>query len=1092
MNHSEPSMNTKRFSSLSSSSHQPQPKAPTLQSLLKSGFSPTLKHFNHFLHFLSRTRKFEAIICFFSQMNSNHIKGNASTHTFFFWALLHEHRYEEAHQFIKTQMENPSSLPRRNRIWDALIRGLCVNRNEPEKALSIMRDCFRIEGVLPSSFTFCSLIHSFCSQGMMDKAIEVLEMMTDEKINYPFDNFVCSAVISGFCRIGKPELAVGFYESAESSGGLRPNVVTYTALVAAYCRLGRFEEVCNLIARIEKEGLAVDVVFYSSWMHEYFREGVSWEALRKHREMLEKKINPDTISYCILVDGFSKDGNVEKAVGFLNSMRKDGVEPNLVTYTAIMLGFCKKGKLEEAFAVLKMVEDLEIEVDEFTYAILIDGICRRGDLDRAFDLLNDMEKKGTYPSVLTYNTVINGLCKAGRTSEADEISKGIVGDVVTYSTLIQGYVEEENVMGVLEMKRRLDEAGVRMDLVMCNILIKALFLVGSFQDALAIYKGMPEMDLAADSITYCTLIDGYCKVGMIDEALEIFDEFRATSISSVSCYNCIIHGLCRKGMASVATEVFVELHDRGFVSDVGTRMMLIKAVFAERSEGVLNLVYKIEDMKSEIFGTLCNDAICFLCKKGSFRSACIVFLLMESKGSVVKNKSYYAIMKALTGEHNKCFTQPLLNSLLKRYGILEPRVSKILVHYLSATNVNNALRFLNAMKEIKFTVFIPVTVLRTLTSDGRALDAYKLITGAEYSLPVMDVVDYSMVVDGLCKAGHMGKALDLCIFAKRKGIMLSIITYNSVINGLCQQGCFIDAFRLFDSLEKIDMVPSEITYATLIDTLCKEGYLLDARKLFERMVVKGFEPNTHVYNSLIDGYCKVGQMQEALKLLLDLKTRCLEPDEFTVSSVINGYCQKGDMEGALEFFFEFKRKGCFPDFLGFLFLIRGLFAKGRMEECRDILRQMVQTQSIVDLLKRAETDVGAESIGSFLVSLCDQGNIQEAIMILNEVGSMFFSVARRHDVYVGPEKLKELFDGGAPGTVECKSLMSTNGNDEEFELSNVQPLGKIVKADGSTDRSYFLPDFDFYYALLASLCSRGELGKANKLARKLCNSERAC
>ena len=98
-----------------------------------------------------------------------------------------------------------------------------------------------------------------------------------------------------------------------------------------------------------------------------------------------------------------------------------------------------------------------------------------------------------------------------------------------------------------------------------------------------------------------------------------------------------------------------------------------------------------------------------------------------------------------------------------------------------------------------------------------------------------------MVVDGLCKVGHMDKALDLCIFAKMKGITLSIITYNSVINGLCQQGCFIDAFRLFDSLAKNDMVPLKIKYATLIDTLCKEGNLVDARKLFERMVVKGFE-----------------------------------------------------------------------------------------------------------------------------------------------------------------------------------------------------------------------------------------------------------
>ncbi|KAF5956549.1 hypothetical protein HYC85_003774 [Camellia sinensis] len=829
-------------------------------------------------------------------MKSNNIKGNAHSHSIFTWALLKEHKYEEAEQLMKNQMVD-SSLLKKNRIWDCLIQGFCVNRKDPEKALLVLRDCLRID------------------------------------------------VISGFCRIGKPELAVGFYDNAENSGALRPNVVTYTTLVSAYCRLGRLEEVCNLVSMMEKDGLAFDVVFYSCWIHEYFREGVLWAALQKYREIVDRKVDMDTIGYTILIDGFSKEGNVEKAVGFLNKMKKDRLTPNLVTYTAIMLGFCKKGKLEEALVVLEMVENSGIKVDEFMYATLIDGFCRKSDFDQVFHLLDDMEKRGVNPSIVTYNTVINGLCKAGRASEADEFSKGILGDVVTYSTLLHGYIEEENVMGMLETKRRLEAAGVCMDVV------------------------------------------------MIDEALEIFDEFRATSVSSVACYNCIIHGLCRKGMAGVAIEVFIEFHERGLASDV------------EKSEGgVLNLIYRIENLRSEIFDT------------------------------------------ALMDDGKKWLTHPFLTILVKRYGIVEPRLSKTLVHYLCMKDINNAIKFLDVMKEKKLSVTFPVTVLRTLTRDGRALDAYKLVIGGEENLPVMDVVDYSMVVDGLCKGGHMDKALDLCAFAKRKGITLSIVTYNSVINGLCRQGCFIEAFRLFDSLEKINMFPSEITYATLIATLSKEGYLLDARKLFESMVLKGFKPKTRVYNSLIDGYCKRGQMQEALKLLLELEERGLKPDEFTVSSVINGCCQNGDMEGALEFFFEFERKGLLPDFLGFMYLIRGLCAKGRMEECRNILRKMLQTQSILDLLKIAETEVKTESIESFLVSLCEQGSVQEAIMVLNEIGSIFFPISRRFGAYDGSEKLKELCDSRDLATVDPKSLNATCETDKGFGLSDAEALENMVKA----------------------------------------------
>ncbi|KAL0344916.1 UNVERIFIED_CONTAM: Subtilisin-like protease SBT2.6 [Sesamum radiatum] len=73
-----------------------------LSTLLKSGFTPTLKDSNNFLLFLYRKRKFKAIIHIFSQVNSNKINADAQTHTIFAKALLKENRYEEAAEFLKT------------------------------------------------------------------------------------------------------------------------------------------------------------------------------------------------------------------------------------------------------------------------------------------------------------------------------------------------------------------------------------------------------------------------------------------------------------------------------------------------------------------------------------------------------------------------------------------------------------------------------------------------------------------------------------------------------------------------------------------------------------------------------------------------------------------------------------------------------------------------------------------------------------------------------------------------------------------------------------------------------------------------------
>ncbi|KAJ0029778.1 hypothetical protein Pint_14038 [Pistacia integerrima] len=767
-------------------------KSVSLQTLFKRGFTPTLQSINKFLIFLSRTQRFNSIIHFISQMNSNQIKGNSQTHSIFTWALLKLHKFEEAEDFMNSQMGKTSFSPN-SRLFDLLIQGFCVKRNNPERALLVLKSCLRNYGTFPCSFTFCSLIYSFSYLGYMNRAVEVLELMTDQNVKYPFDNFVCSSVISGFCKIGKPELAIGFFENATGLGALRPNVVSFTALLSALCMLGRVNEVNDLVIRMENEGLIFDVIFYSSWIYGCLRDGSLLEALRKHRQMIERGIKMDVISYTILIDGFSKEGQVEKAVGILNKMIKDGLRPNLITYTAIILGFCKKGKLEEAFNVFKKVEDIGIVADEFIYATLIDGVCRRGDLDYAFHLLEEMERKGIKPTIVTYNTIINGLCKVGRTSEADEVSKGILGDVVTYSTLLH-----------------------------------ALFMVGALEDAHALYQAMSEMDLVANSVTYCTMIDGYCKLGRIEEALEIFDEFRG----------------------------------------------------------------------------------------------------------------------------------------------------------------------------------------------------------------------------------------------RNRGIAPNIVTYNSLMNTLCRQGCLVEAFRLFDSLEKIHLAPSEVTYATLIDNLCKEGFLLDAKQLLERMVLKGFNPSTRIYNFLIDGYCKLGRMEEASKFLHDLETTCLKPDEFTVSSVINGFCLKGDMEGALGQFFKFKRQGILPDFLGFLYLIRGLCTKGRMEESRSILREMLQSKTVLELINGVDSEVESESVVSLLFSLCEQGSIREAISILDEIGSILFPV-RSFSTDYGSRTSNKLY--------ECEAFTSSSKQNDSEMVENSYNVGKISQS----------LDFDFCYSQIASLCSKGELQKANGVLKEM-------
>lgn len=1026
-----------------------------LQTLVKKGLRPIINHIDNHLLFLCHSHRFNSVINFFSQIESNKINPTSSTYLVLTWALISLHKYEEAEIHMRTVSAKGSSFARSS-VWDILIHGYCIHQDDPEKGLSVVYDCLYRYDILPSSSTFCSLIHSFCSKGMMGKASAVLELMSDRKVRYPLSNFVCTSMISGFCKIGKPELGVDFFK-AKVSGVLRPNIVTYTVLVDALCRLGRFDEIPNLLIAMEDKGLEFDVVFFTCLMCGYIREGDLPEAFRKNKQMLDKGVDADTISYTVLIDGFSKHGKVEKVFGFLAKMIKEGLKPNLVTYTVIISGLCRNGKLKEALSLFKTVEDTGIVLDDFIYATLIDGACMKGDFDVVFKMLDDMEKKGISPSIVTYNTLINGLCKFGRTFEADEFSKGLLlGDVFTYSTLLNGYIVEENVSGVLEIRRRLEKSGLTMDIVMCNVLLKASFIVGAFGDADALYKGMADMDLIPNDFTYSTLINGYLKVGKIGEAFDVFEDFRSTSSPSVACYNSIIHGLCKNVVVDVAIDVLIDLSTKGLPLDSGISRMLIKAIFKESSaEGVLNFMTRIENFEPHIYCSICNEAIQILCKRNfPYYAFNIYKVMMRGKNLALASESYYLILRGLIdGERH--VVEPLLCIFFKEYVDTDSRVVKILINYLCLHAKGSLQQFIDKMKKYNVVSTLSFSICKMLINRGKALDAYALVKyGADF-LPNMDVVDYASIIDALCKEKYLDEALDLCTFLRKKSTALNIVSYNSIINALCLQGRLVEAFQLYDSLERINLTPSKITYATLIDTLCREGLMHDAESIFQTMVSRGYESSTHTFNSILNGYGKIGKLNEAMRILEVMEKSNVKVDEFTVSSLINGYCQKGDMEGALGIFFEFKEKGVFPDFLGFLYLVRGLITKGRMEEARNALREMLQSKSFVEQLTEKipdDNEVSAESVYNLLNLLCDQGNLDDAIMILNEIGIFPTSRLRFNR-----------------STVSQRRTKPYEGEETQESMMN-------------ETRSF---NFDSFYSKVVSLCSMGELNSVNSLLKSI-------
>lgn len=189
------------------------------------------------------------------------------------------------------------------------------------------------------------------------------------------------------------------------------------------------------------------------------------------------------------------------------------------------------------------------------------------------------------------------------------------------------------------------------------------------------------------------------------------------------------------------------------------------------------------------------------------------------------------------------------------------------------------------------------------------------------------------------------------------------------------------------------------------------------------------------------------------------------------------FAKVGIWKGLSPFFSEFKNKAILPDLLGFQYLLRGLSAKGRMEEARNVLREMLQSQPIVELIDKVDSEFETESL-NFLVLLCEQGNIKGAITLLDEIGNMYHPIQKFHADLNESSKPNMRYEGEEFKTDVARS-MTALGNDGleiwPMEVKNLEDAMSMMKPK--------LNDFDSFYSLVASLCSSGEVEKANLLLK---------
>ncbi|XP_051116808.1 pentatricopeptide repeat-containing protein At1g79540 [Andrographis paniculata] len=546
--------------------------------------------------------------------------------------------------------------------------------------------------------TYNTLLDGLCKSGMTKTTLKLFDEMTVRGISP--NRITYTVIVSGLCKEKRTDEAYKLFEVMKNNG-CRPDAATYHALLSGLCKCGKIDEALMRFESIVNEGDVIGIEGYSCLVDGLIRAKRISEAQELVRKAFEVGIVPDVVLYTIMLRGLCEAGKLKEATAMLQTMIEVGVVPDTQCYNVLIKGFCDMGLLDEARSLKLEISRHDQFPTTYTYTILICALCRNGVVGEAQQIFNDLERVGCSPSIVTFNVLINGLCKAGELEEANlmrykmeigknpslflRLSQGSdrVPDNTSLQQMVENLVDSGDVLKAYKLLTQLaDHSGVLPDIITYNTLINGFCKAGEVDGALKLFNELQIRGLVPDSVTYSTLINGLQFVGKEEHAFKMFEKMDENGCApNQSVYKTLMTWCCRRSKLSVAFSIWLRYLRSLAVKEEALQLSeeyfkkgdMVKAV-----KSLLELCVELPDFDS----SPCNIWLIGLCQGNRTEEALKIFSLLEEFNVDVYAPGCVNLINALcaVGNLNKA-VDVFLYTMKKRY-LLKPGVCNSLLRHL--------------------------------------------------------------------------------------------------------------------------------------------------------------------------------------------------------------------------------------------------------------------------------------------------------------------------------------------------------------------------------------------------------------------------
>ncbi|XP_044495682.1 pentatricopeptide repeat-containing protein At1g30610, chloroplastic-like isoform X1 [Mangifera indica] len=312
--------------------------------------------------------------------------------------------------------------------------------------------------------------------------------------------FIYTTALNVLGKARRPVEALNVFHAMQQQMSSYPDLVAYHSIAVTLGQAGHIRELFDVIDTMR------------SLPKKKFRTGI--------HEGWDPRLKPDIVVYNAVLNGCVKRKNWEGVFWVLQQIKEKGQKPSASTYGLVMELYSfqlrqSSGKCDNLHPTIFLRKQVMLAcgkynlVHEFfrkvqksfipsalVYKVLVNTLWREGKINEAVLAVQDMEKQGIVGSAALYYDLARCLCSAGRCQEAlmqiEKICKVANKPlVVTYTGLIQACLDSGNIENAAEIFNQMKDF-CSLNLVTCNIMLKAYLENGFFQEAKKLFQQMSE------------------------------------------------------------------------------------------------------------------------------------------------------------------------------------------------------------------------------------------------------------------------------------------------------------------------------------------------------------------------------------------------------------------------------------------------------------------------------------------------------------------------------------------------------------------------------------------------------------------------